>query len=240
MTPPVVVCPAKYDSAPGGSPPAAPNLPVVSEPEDLPQLRASDADREEAAERLRAAAGRGQLDVDELEDRLEAVYAGRTRAELERLVADVGPGLPSPQASATGVSVVPGEGGERWIVSVLGGSDRHGRWRLAERSRAINFWGGGDLDLNEVELAANTVELLVVSVMGGADIHVPDGLRVEVSQFAFLGGNDVELGAEATDPDGPTVRIRLVSVMGGSNVRRGRKRARRRLHRGHGDGHSRS
>jgi len=57
----------------------------------LPDLRASDAEREEAAEVLRVAASEGRLDVDELDDRLGSVYSVRTRNELERLIADVSP-----------------------------------------------------------------------------------------------------------------------------------------------------
>ena len=57
----------------------------------LPDLRASDAEREQAAEVLRNAASEGRLNVEELDDRLGSVYAVRTRNELERLIADVNP-----------------------------------------------------------------------------------------------------------------------------------------------------
>ena len=54
-----------------------------------PDLRASDADREAAVERLRAAAMDGRLDADELEDRLAQAYGARWCSELSRLTADV-------------------------------------------------------------------------------------------------------------------------------------------------------
>ncbi|MET0836747.1 MAG: DUF1707 domain-containing protein [Thermoleophilaceae bacterium] len=60
-----------------------------------PALRASDADREVAAERLRAAAVEGRLTPDELEQRLEAALGGGTYGELEALVADLPPPPPS-------------------------------------------------------------------------------------------------------------------------------------------------
>ena len=56
-----------------------------------PELRAADADREAAAERLRIAAGEGRLDLFELDERLSAAFAARTCAELARLTADVTP-----------------------------------------------------------------------------------------------------------------------------------------------------
>ena len=56
-----------------------------------PDLRASDADREAAVERLRTAALDGRLDSDELEERLAQAYAASWCSELTRLTADVTP-----------------------------------------------------------------------------------------------------------------------------------------------------
>lgn len=52
-------------------------------------IRASDAEREEAIDRLRAHAAEGRLDVEELEERIAAAYAARTRDELAPLFADL-------------------------------------------------------------------------------------------------------------------------------------------------------
>jgi hypothetical protein len=52
-------------------------------------LRASDADREQIAERLRRAAAEGRLLAEELEHRLGAAFAARTYGELDALVADL-------------------------------------------------------------------------------------------------------------------------------------------------------
>lgn len=56
-----------------------------------PDLRASDADREAAVERLRAAAMEGRLDADELEQRLADAYAARWCSDLAQLTRDVTP-----------------------------------------------------------------------------------------------------------------------------------------------------
>jgi hypothetical protein len=56
-------------------------------------LRASDADREQVAERLRHAAGEGRIVSEELEERLEAVFSARTYGDLDAVVADL-PGTP--------------------------------------------------------------------------------------------------------------------------------------------------
>lgn len=52
-------------------------------------LRASDADRDRIAERLRHATAEGRLMAEELEERLERTFAARTYGELDEVVADL-------------------------------------------------------------------------------------------------------------------------------------------------------
>lgn len=56
---------------------------------DRANLRASDADRERVAERLRKATGEGRLLAEELEERLHAALSARTYGELDAVVADL-------------------------------------------------------------------------------------------------------------------------------------------------------
>src|SRR2546423_9972200 len=58
-------------------------------PDQPPALRASDADRERVAEILRTAATEGRLDLDELDERLAAVYRAKTYADLVPLTRDL-------------------------------------------------------------------------------------------------------------------------------------------------------
>lgn len=196
---------------------------------ETPELRASDADREQAAELLRRAAGDGRLTVDELDERLAGAFAARTRAELEQLIADVvvrDAGVPV-GAPSTSLPVVPGEGATKWLISIMSGHDRRGHWRVGPKIINFNFWGGSEIDLNDAVLSAQHTEIRIISIMGGADVYVPEGLDVQVSDFSLMGGNGVQLGRERPASGGPTVHLRLVSLMGGSNVRRGRKLTRK-------------
>jgi hypothetical protein len=52
-------------------------------------LKASDADREHVAERLRRATGEGRLVAEELEERLGLALTARTYGELDAVVADL-------------------------------------------------------------------------------------------------------------------------------------------------------
>ncbi|HEY9289751.1 MAG TPA: DUF1707 domain-containing protein [Microlunatus sp.] len=60
-----------------------------SERSPAPVVRASDHDREAAAEQLRAAVSDGRLELSELDDRLTVVYQARTRAELTAATGDL-------------------------------------------------------------------------------------------------------------------------------------------------------
>jgi hypothetical protein len=64
------------------------------DPPPRPALRASDADRESVAERLRVASVDGRIDSEELEERLAAVYSARWVSDLDRIVSDVVPPPP--------------------------------------------------------------------------------------------------------------------------------------------------
>jgi hypothetical protein len=59
-------------------------------------LRASDVEREAAADRLRTAALEGRLDPVELDERLSHAFAARWRSELTELTADVTAPPPAP------------------------------------------------------------------------------------------------------------------------------------------------
>jgi DUF1707 SHOCT-like domain/2TM domain len=61
-------------------------------------VRASEAEREAAVRDLRGHAAAGRLEVDELEERVGAAFAARTREELADLRRDL-PSLPRPRQS---------------------------------------------------------------------------------------------------------------------------------------------
>jgi hypothetical protein len=79
-----------------------------------PDLRASDAEREDVVAHLREQAAEGRLTVDELDERSERAYAARTVGELAELVADLPPPArarpPAPTPAATPAPSVRGYG----------------------------------------------------------------------------------------------------------------------------------
>jgi hypothetical protein len=185
--------------------------------------RASDTEREETIARLREGAAEGRLTVEELAERIDAAYAASTRAELEPLTADL------PEGARAAMTVEGGGGGTSFVLGVLGGGDRRGRWRVARRVTVVNVLGGADLDLREATLAAPEVTIRVLSLLGGSDIIVPEGVHVELSSFALFGGDDLKLDGPEPPPDAPVVHVRTVSIFGGTDVKTTRGRRRRGL-----------
>jgi Domain of unknown function (DUF1707)/Cell wall-active antibiotics response 4TMS YvqF len=181
----------------------------VSEP---PGLRASDTDRDATVARLREAGGEGRLTFEELADRVERADAARTVAELEALTADLTSPRPRP---------LPAPKEKRWVVAVLGGAERKGRWRPAVRTNVLALMGGAVIDLRDAELNAPEIEMTAVSVMGGVEVIVPEGVEVDLSDFALMGGNSGPPDAPLP-PGAPVVRVRAYSVMGGVAVSRKR------------------
>jgi Flp pilus assembly protein TadB len=83
-----------------------------------PNLRAADADRERAAERLRKGHAEGRLDMNEFQERLERCYEAKTIGQLRELVRD----LPRPDEQVTRQSsgwMVPWRWRLGWAAPVL-------------------------------------------------------------------------------------------------------------------------
>ncbi|MEB3371139.1 DUF1707 SHOCT-like domain-containing protein [Saccharopolyspora mangrovi] len=83
-------------------------------------MRASDADRERVAQRLRTALDEGRLSVTEYDERLQGAYGATTLGELEPLTSDLPEPKPSPELVAREEQ---GQGGQG--VARLGGRRGH-------------------------------------------------------------------------------------------------------------------
>lgn len=179
--------------------------------QETPAIKASDAEREQAVDFLRAHAVDGRLTLEEFAHRIDRVYAARTRHELDELKRD----LPAHEAPA---ARPPTRRSTRRLVSILGGLDRRGRFRLASDTVAVTFLGGIDLDLREAEIEAAESHLTLFTILGGADIKVPEGVDVGVDGFSILGGKDVRAGSRPLAPGAPRLVVRAYTVLGGVSI----------------------
>lgn len=197
-------------------------------PENLPEnapvpageLRASDADRERVAAVLHEAAGEGRIGLDELTERLGAVYAARTYAELEPLTRD----LPGAVAHETVIQPTDPDrfGGEPTSsggFALLGGFERKGRWVAPRRFTAFAMLGGGEIDLRHARFAERKMVIRAFAILGGVQVLVPEDAEVHVGGVGILGGFDSDAAGDG-QAGGPVVVVKGLALLGGVSVER--------------------
>lgn len=191
---------------------------------DRGNLRASDSDRERVADILRQAAGDGRLTMEELDERLDAVYTAKTYAELEPITKDLPHTreasapvhAPAPAGDVTRVGGVPTS---HSAVAILGGATRKGEWVVPRNFNAVAILGGVEIDFREARFAERVVTVHAVAIMGGIEITVPEDVTVHVSGVGILGGFDH--GPTGEGPaGGPEIVINGAAILGGVEVRR--------------------
>jgi hypothetical protein len=195
----------------------------LPEPIDPKHLRVSDNEREVVAERLRVAAGEGRIGLDELEDRISAVYTAKTYAELEpitRDLPDAAGGVPLPAVAVQrGRWRVGGKPSRKTTIVFMGGSENKGAWVVPKKYTALAWMGGIELDLREAHFEDDEVTIFAACWMGGIEITVPEGLNVQVHGIGFMGGYSGTPAGEI-DPSAPTVHVKGFAFMGGVSVKR--------------------
>jgi hypothetical protein len=186
---------------------------------DTDLVRASDAERDAAAARLNVAVGEGRLTLEEFSDRVAAVYAARTRAELVPLLDDLpAPGLAVGFAVGFAVGYRPAP---RAVARVpVGSVKRRGRWRLDGDSEMVVWCGSVKLDLRGAEITAAQVSLAVRTVLGTIKVWVPRALRVEVDGGTVVGTRTVVENHVPPHVAVPTLRLRLDTGVGTVKVYR--------------------
>ncbi|OEV29926.1 hypothetical protein AN219_13770 [Streptomyces nanshensis] len=218
--------------------------------DELPEMRASDAERERVAEVLRDALAEGRLGMEEFQERLDSTYQARTRGELVPLVRDLphhadggadgadasaarlpdvaGAGeaslAPSPGRKRRWAERIGGRATSRWGLGVMGGFGRKGEWTVPRTFTGVGIMGGGELDLREARFEDRDVVIRCFALMGGFSVTVPPGLGVEVRGVGIMGGFDSSASGFG-DPDAPRVVITGLTMMGGVGVVRKLPRA---------------
>ena len=195
----------------------------LPEPLDARLMRASDADRERVAEVLRTAVVEGRLDLAEVDERLRAVYAARTYADLEPITKDLPipmAAVPPVPASAPLQPVRPGEVGDLGsAVAVMSGFVRNGSWVPPRVLNCVAFWGGGTVDLREARFLHAEIEIHVVAIMGGVHIIVPEDADVQITGSGVMGGFD-HSASGAGQPGAIRVVVTGFAFWGGVGITR--------------------
>ncbi|MGZ4428919.1 MAG: DUF1707 SHOCT-like domain-containing protein [Nocardioidaceae bacterium] len=195
------------------------------EPRDAGQLRISDDDRHKVAEVLRTAAGEGRIDLDELDERLEAAYAAKTYADLVPITADLPvAGTVQPVAPRPAPRPLPAVAGPRYAnsLAILGESKRVGVWTIEAGHTAFTLMGSVVLDLREARFEQQEVTITATAIMGEVKVIVDAATTVLVEGTGIM-GEFVEQRARVPfepRPDAPVVHVRGFALMGSVNVQR--------------------
>lgn len=197
------------------------------------RTRASDAERDIALRACSDAHAHGRLDLDEFDDRQNAVLACRYLDELPHLLEDLPEGRLAlselnlqTQASGTSADSVafrephlppmPGQGPSGFDVAIMGGSETTVARGTPSHS-TIAIMGGSDLYLDEVMGPGVELTLNLYSLMGGNDIYVPEGVRVVDHTINVMAGNSVKSNASGDGSNG-TLILKGLSLMAGNDV----------------------
>jgi hypothetical protein len=191
----------------------------VNDPGD--SLRVSDAERDVTLKILNDNAAVGRLTLDELEERAGQAITAKTRGELAVLTSDLPAASDVPAGGAVGQTAAPaGRKPVRWLIAIMGGGHRRGRFRAVGRINAIGIMGGDEIDLREAEIEGGELTLNLFSLMGGANVYVPDSIEVDLGGFSIMGGNEVRGYDRTPRPGSPVVRINGFALMGGATIYR--------------------
>jgi uncharacterized protein DUF1707/cell wall-active antibiotic response 4TMS protein YvqF len=171
----------------------------------LMNVRASDADRDATVNRLRDAAGEGQLTLEELTDRIEAAANAVMRSDLVLLTCDL------PAAAAVGVAT------QSAGVRGLGDVKRSGPWTVPAENSFRTWLGRIKLDLREAQISATETHIHARALFGNIDLLVPEGIAVEVQARTRLGRTNLQ--ASSGVPGAPLIVLTGGTFSGNINVR---------------------
>ena len=164
-------------------------------PDDLPDLRASHADRDRVVDTLRVAAGDGRLSAEELDTRLESALSARTLGELAEVTAD----LPiAPVAKGGDVLVIEQHGG-RYV--------REGYWSVPARIELRTRECRVTLDFTHAVITSNVLRIEMDMVHGKLLIVSSPGIVIDTDGLN-LTYSKLKLHSENAAAD-PRLRIEL-------------------------------
>ena len=188
--------------------------------------------RDQAVERLKNAFAESELEVEELERRLELVESAESIAGVELAVKDL-PAVSPVQTTALATVSRPDS-----VFAMMSGATRSGPFAVPPVLSATAVWGGIKLDFSEADFSGGAHELNCRAIMGGIEILVPAHVRVECTGAALM-GSFVNRAVVPESADAPVLRIHGFAVWGGVSVanrswrdeaRSLRREARRRRH----------
>lgn len=168
---------------------------------------------------LSHALAEGRLTPQEHSERLDAIFAAKTQADITPLISD----LPNVAALARAgqAGTVATRGKRTRLVALMGAVIRKGAWPVPENLSATTVLAGGELDFRYAVLPPGEIRLRATCVLAGLEVVVPPEMRVVDSAWAFMGGIEVPPDTqESLRSDAPVLHLTGFTIMGGVSIRR--------------------
>jgi hypothetical protein len=108
------------------------------------------------------------------------------------------------------------ESDELRLVAVFNGITLKSRAKAFTGGSMLAWYGGIEVDLREVELAADA-RLSLHTLFGGIAVKTPPGWRIESELKAFAGGVDARTPSQ-DDPNAPVLTLAGTAFLGGIAV----------------------
>lgn len=169
----------------------------------LPEPRVEPAARERVVEILSRHFANDVISMEELEARLDRVYAATSAAELSAVAADL------PQVAETAAIAEPSTmPAVRRIAATLSGQEQRVTGVVPRRVELRSRLGYVEADFTRATFAPGVTEIDVRAFMGYVQIRLPAGVRAECAGTALAGFFSLA-GAGASDEAGARSIVRI-------------------------------
>ncbi|MGE0547709.1 MAG: LiaF domain-containing protein [Kofleriaceae bacterium] len=149
------------------------------------------------------------LDVDELDRRLDLAHSAGTLAELEQLVADLGPASSTALVTTASTAIEdPNRASSTKLRVMFGSVQRRGRWSVAKQVKVSVVFGDSQLDFREASLAPGVTTIDIGVTFGNLEVLVPPWLAVDVDVSSMFGNVEERHRVPPdTEPGQPVLRL---------------------------------
>ena len=108
---------------------------------------------------------------------------------------------------------------ETKVFSILGGTKRRDRWRVAQDTSILTVFGRTYLDLRQAGASEDLLDISIFTVFGSVTIVMPEGTDVRPSDGSFLASSSCVVPASNSASHLPPIDIDATTILGRLRIR---------------------